>query len=89
MRHDDDSDSDDEDWELPDEEEEGYGDDDGETPTIDCPACGATVYEDAEQCPVCGEYITQSTSAWDGKPLWWIILGLLGIFAVLSVFILG
>lgn len=79
----------DSDWELPDEDEEGYGDDEGESSTVDCPACGAEIYEDSEQCPVCGEYVTHSTSAWDGKPLWWVILGLAGIGAVLYVFTAG
>jgi RNA polymerase subunit RPABC4/transcription elongation factor Spt4 len=70
------------DWELPD-----HGDDEeDESLTVACPACGADVYEDAEQCPVCGEYVTHSTRAWDGKPLWWIILGVAGIIAVILAF---
>ena len=28
--------------------------------TIECPNCGSSVYEDAPQCPSCGEYITHS-----------------------------
>lgn len=74
-------------------DEESYADsdwddsdgwDDEPVDLIDCPHCGAEVYEEAEQCPRCGEYITRvSTSAWDGKPAWWVVLGLLGIVAVI------
>jgi hypothetical protein len=76
---------DDSDWELP----EAHEDDDIDALTRECPACGAAVYEDAEQCPACGEWITQSTRAWDGKPVWWIALGLLGILAVILALLPG
>jgi hypothetical protein len=71
-----------EDWELPDPDE--FGDDeDDDTRTTTCTDCGADVYEDAPQCPVCGEYITPGGgSLWQGRPGWWIVLGLLGIIAV-------
>ena len=48
-----------------------------------CPHCGAEVYEEAEQCPRCGEYLIRSTHPFQGRSLTWIILGLLGIVAVL------
>ncbi|TWT85974.1 hypothetical protein Pla123a_07820 [Posidoniimonas polymericola] len=57
--------------------------DDDEAELVDCPACGAAIYEEAEQCPVCGEYITHSTSPWAGKPGWWVALGMLGIIAMI------
>ncbi len=41
------------------------------------------IYDDAVRCPVCGEYITFATSPWQGKPWWWIVVGLLGIGATL------
>ncbi len=47
-----------------------------------CPHCGAQVYEEAEQCPRCGAYIVGSTRPFQGRSLAWIILGLLGIVAV-------
>jgi hypothetical protein len=59
--------------------------DDGAAATVPCPSCGADVYEDAVQCPACGEYITHSSSMWDGKPLWWVVLGLLGIATTIAV----
>ncbi len=63
--------------------------DEEDTDTVTCPACGADIYEDSEQCPVCGQYILSQTSAWQGKPLWWIVLGLLGIAAVTIGLLLG
>lgn len=60
-------------------------DDDSESDEAElmvCPSCGAKVYEDAPQCPVCGDYVTADTSAWSDRPWWWIVLGLVGIAAV-------
>ena len=48
-----------------------------------CPACGESIYEDAEQCPCCGQYITHSTSALAGRPIWFCALGLAGAVAVI------
>ncbi len=61
--------------------------DDELTETVPCPECGAEVYEDAVRCPVCGAYITitSKNSIWSGRPGWWILLGLLGILAVVIV----
>lgn len=67
--------------EYPDPDDEESSDD--STETIRCPDCGADVYEDAEQCPECGEYIEFSTSAWQDRPLPWVMVGLAGIVAVI------
>ena len=73
------------DWEYPDED-----DADDESETIPCPNCGTDVYEDAVQCPVCGEYITSGgRNLWEGRSAWWILLGLLGVGAVVWVLIAG
>ncbi len=66
------------DWSGDDEFDEPLDDDDS-AELVACPECGTDVYEEAEQCPVCGAYITHSTSAWQGRPIWWIVLGLIGI----------
>jgi hypothetical protein len=58
-------------------------DDDGATLTRPCPSCGLEVYEDAERCPICGDYITPNWSALQGMPWRWIVMGLLGFVAVL------
>lgn len=83
----DDSDEDywDEDWtdeDQPDESPEEY--------SSECPACGGTIYDDADVCPHCGEFIFHdSHNPWKGRKLWWIVLGLLGIVAVIWMLTLG
>lgn len=73
------------DWEYPDEDNQ-----DDEPETIPCPNCGVDVYEDAVQCPVCGEYITPEVGhLWAGRSAWWVLLGLLGVGAVVWVLLLG
>ena len=70
----------DEDW--PDDDgSDDDGHDDGASLTVSCPACKADIYEDAEQCPYCGEYVVRSSNIWNGKPVWWIVVGGLGIIA--------
>jgi hypothetical protein len=59
--------------------------DDDSSETLPCPNCAAEIYEDAERCPNCGEYVTPSSSLWAGRPPWWIILGILGILATIIV----
>jgi MYXO-CTERM domain-containing protein len=50
--------------------------------------CGVDIYEDAVQCPLCGQYLTRTSSAWSGRPAWWLLLGALGILAVILTFAL-
>lgn len=69
---------------LPDDFDEP---DDDEPVYLPCPNCGEDVYEELEQCPHCGEYITHSTSPWQGKSPLWIVLGIAGIVAVIYVFV--
>jgi hypothetical protein len=66
-------------------DEDNWNDDsDDATETIVCPNCGIDVYEDAEQCPGCHEYIMSgSLSAWESKPVWWVVLGFIGIIATI------
>jgi hypothetical protein len=74
------------DREFPDEDD---GDDNLDTPTRECPRCGADVYEDVEQCPRCEAWITADTSAWSGRSVWWVILGVLGSIALIWALSLG
>jgi len=70
------------------DEDEYPDEDNGEddfTPTVRCPDCGAEIYEDALRCPACGSYVTHDTGVWSGRPDWWILLGLLGVLAVILV----
>ncbi len=58
-----------------------------ETDLRECPMCGCDVYADAEQCPLCGEWFIRNHTVWDGRPLWFVMLALAGIAAViLSMF---
>jgi len=54
-----------------------------ESETAPCPACGAEVYEDADRCPACGEFILAKLAGGRGPVLWWIFLG--GVAAVAVV----
>ena len=73
------SDHSDDDW-------DSLGDDEGDDETsqlVGCPSCQEPIFEDAEQCPYCGDYIVHSTSALAGRPLWFCALGLLGVAAAI------
>jgi len=57
---------------------------------VACPSCGAEIYEESVQCPICGDYVTRgvrSGSLWEGRPIWWIVLGLIGIMAVIAMLV--
>lgn len=59
---------------------------DDETPTVTCPHCKAEVYEEADSCPSCGEFLIDGGhAALQAKPWWFLALGLLGVVAVLLV----
>jgi hypothetical protein len=62
---------------------DGDGDDDAddEAETLPCPACRKQIYEQAEQCPYCGHYVTHRSSALAGRPWWFVLLGVLGAIA--------
>lgn len=66
--------------EYPDED----ASDDDATPTVVCPHCGAEIYEDAEYCPICDNYVTPNVNAATRRPLWWIVLGVAGVVATLA-----
>ncbi len=63
--------------------------DEDSTDTVTCPECGADVYEDADVCPVCGEFLIPDTRPWSGKPTWWIVLGILGVIATAAALVLA
>ncbi len=56
--------------------------------TIVCNNCGALIYEDSVRCPHCGWYLTSDTSPWSGRSRGWILLGLLGIVALIVALML-
>ncbi len=69
--------------ELRDEEYPDCCNDDDLAETVSCPECGAVVYEDAQQCPVCGTYIIHRADVFAGRPAWWIVLAVLGVLAII------
>ncbi|MCA9076023.1 MAG: hypothetical protein KDA93_13430 [Planctomycetaceae bacterium] len=72
------------DWDETDDWTEESDDDQG-VDVRPCPSCGVEIYEEAERCPHCGEYVVWSNSAFAGKPKWWVVLGIMGIIAVIVV----
>jgi zinc-ribbon domain len=51
-----------------------------------CPLCGAEVYDDANVCSACGDYIVpKMVIGSEVRPMWYIALGTIGIIAVLLV----
>jgi DNA-directed RNA polymerase subunit RPC12/RpoP len=65
-----------------DSDDEFDSDEEEQSLTIPCPHCGADIYEDSVRCPRCGTYLTPDTNPWSGRPGWWILVGLLGIVAL-------
>ena len=80
-------------WREHDVDDPDYDDDSGDedqtADTIRCTQCGASIYEDSVRCPYCGWYVTPDTSPWSGRPLWWILLALVGIAALVVTLLLG
>ena len=49
----------------------------------ECPLCHAEVYDDANLCPTCDEYMSPKlVTRAESKPMWYIFLGMSGILAV-------
>jgi hypothetical protein len=77
MRHD----LEDREWPEPDDH------DDDDDLTESCPFCDEPVYDDAERCPSCGNYLSREDSP-RSRPTW-VIVGFLLCFAVALLWILG
>ena len=84
------SESDDEldDYEYPDEDDLYDDFDDPENYSAICPFCDATIYDDADYCPECGEFITINHGPFAGHSAIWTVLGIAGIAAVIVVLVL-
>ena len=63
--------------------------DDESSDLVPCPECGAEIYDDAEMCPHCGNFVVHDARLWSGRPTWWIVLGFLGVVAVILALALG
>lgn len=76
---DDDGDWDDSEWDDEDRDDDNdaefpdgvYADDD--EPTVPCPYCGQDLYEGADYCSRCENYISREDAPPDKKPVWlWV-----------------
>lgn len=80
-------------WQNQFDDYDDYSDYEAENPegndTITCRGCGRQIYEDAFQCPYCGQYVEADTSPWSDRPFWWIVLAILGLLAVISALLLN
>jgi hypothetical protein len=74
---DDSHDADDDDWDV--DATEGADDE----VTLACPACHRHVYDDAEQCPHCGHYISDDDRSGGPKPLLIIVGTILCLLVVI------
>ena len=81
MKREDEVEPDDLDPEEPDESDQ---DDEDGAVEIRCPNCKKWIFEDAEQCPMCGQYVSTEDPATPSgnKPMWMIIIILMLIAAM-------
>ena len=56
--------------------------------TVPCPYCNRPIYEDAERCPHCEQYISEEDAPPTRKP-WWLILGVLVCLLLVYLWIKG
>jgi hypothetical protein len=58
--------------------------------TIPCPHCGKPIYDDAERCPYCENYLSEEEHTQPSRKPWWIIVcALLCLYAVYRWIIMG
>ncbi|QDT16337.1 zinc ribbon domain-containing protein [Alienimonas californiensis] len=58
--------------------------DDGAGEELPCPSCGEPVYEEADVCPSCGDYITPGRRpAGANVPRWMFVLGVIGVLGTI------
>ncbi len=77
------------DAEDPDAPQEGdLDDEDGETPTVPCPACRRPVPDFAERCPYCGDWIVPGVGDAPRRKPWFLIALVLAVALVFAWLIL-
>ncbi len=70
-------------------EADDWGDDpDDHAEELQCPNCGASVYEETQQCPHCGDWITPHAAA-ARTPMWVRVVSVVVIFSFLYFAIAG
>lgn len=63
-------------------------DDDSETPTVPCPACGRPVPEFVDRCPYCGDWIVPGAGPPTRRSRWLLVAALLALAAVAGWYLL-
>ncbi len=79
----------DDDWDD-DEANESWSDDANEwtpeeeddDPTTPCPHCHEPIHVESEQCPHCGQYVSEEDAPPSRKPWWIVMRAILCLFAV-------
>lgn len=68
--------NDDSDSDLPLREDmDDWGDD--SPAEMQCPSCGAKVFEDTSKCPACGDWITPVEPSGAFSKKWWLVIAVL------------
>jgi hypothetical protein len=77
-----------EDWEDPEPDDDDGDEDNDELGAYVCPSCGKSVYDDCEQCPHCGDYITPRSRAISAPGGRWLVFAvvLMVILTLLAVY---
>lgn len=85
-------DDDDRDWAPDDPDDDPVEPDDDDAATYPCPGCGRQIYEEADACPYCGEYLNFAGTHGFQRP-WWVyagaILALVSILGYVLLMLLG
>lgn len=76
-QYEDDDELDDDDYPDP---EDSDGD---EEDTVDCPYCGAAIYDDAVRCPRCENYISREDAP-SRPPVWIVVTAVICLFLVFA-----
>jgi hypothetical protein len=61
--------------------------DDANGDTVPCPYCRRPVYEDAERCPHCENYLSEEDAP--RRPPLWVVVGVVVCLAVVLMWVLG
>ena len=57
---------------------------------LPCPSCGEDVYEDADRCPHCGDWVPPGRRpAAANVPRWMFVLGAVGVAGTILALALG
>jgi predicted RNA-binding Zn-ribbon protein involved in translation (DUF1610 family) len=71
---------------VDDDDDEWDDDPDDDDETMPCPHCGEAVFDDAERCPECGQYLSREDAP-RSKP-WWVVLGVVACLGMMAWWIL-